>query len=113
VKSREELKREYRATPPPMGVFLVRNRSTGRFLVQATPNLKGRMNRLQFDLERASHPSAAFPADWKASGPEAFEIRVLDVLEPKDTPGWSPASDLEALEALWRARLTEEGGTPY
>jgi hypothetical protein len=38
---------------------------------------------------------------------------VLDVLEPKETAGWSPADDLEALAAMWRERLLAEGGVPY
>ena len=46
-------------------------------------------------------------------GREAFEIRVVDVLEPRDEPGWDPTDDLEQLRALWHARLVAEGGTPY
>jgi len=46
-------------------------------------------------------------------GREAFEISVLDELEPKDVPGWDPTDDLEELKAMWVARLVAEGGRPY
>jgi hypothetical protein len=96
-----------------MGVLVVRNTQNGRFQVHATPNLRGAMNRLRFEITPSTNPNVALQSDWRAMGPGAFELRVLDVLEPKDAPGWDPADDLEQLRALWHDRLVAEGGTPY
>jgi hypothetical protein len=115
MKTRGELKRDYMNTPPPMGVFVIRNKTMNRFQVRATRNLPGAMNRVRFEMTHTSGPSKSeIMDDWRALGPEAFEIEVLDVLEPKkDAPGWDPTSDLEELQGMWHARLVDEGATPY
>lgn len=116
MRTKAELKTEARKRAPAMGVFLLRNLRNGRFLVRASRNVHGAMNRLRFEL-RFEVTNAMNPVDlrleWTTMGPEAFELRLLDELAPKDAPGWDPAEDLAELEALWRARLVEAGGTPY
>jgi hypothetical protein len=113
LKSRQELKRDYREQKQPMGVFVVRNLRNGRFQLHSTVNLKGGMNRLSVEITPSTNPNVELLSDWNAMGREAFEIRVLDELEPKDAPGWDPGDDLKALESMWRERLIAEGGKPY
>jgi hypothetical protein len=113
MKTRSELKRDYKNAAPRMGVLLVSNKTNQRFLVRATQNLQGGLNRIRFELTYATSLNRELVSDWKALGPGAFEIEVLDELEPKDVPGWDPESDLEELEAMWRARLIAEGATSY
>ena len=113
MTDRRELKRAYKERAPAMGVFVVRNLRNGRFQVHATRNLRGGMNRLSVEITPSTNPNPDLLADWRAMGPAAFEIEVLDELEPKDEPGWDPADDLEALAAMWRERLTAEGGRGY
>jgi hypothetical protein len=113
MKTRRELQEEYRKRRPPMGVLVLRNARNGRFQVHASVNLPARMNRLRVELTPATNPNRALLDDWRTMGPEAFDIRVLDVLEPRDEAGWDPAEDLEELARMWRERLLAEGGTPY
>jgi hypothetical protein len=109
----KELKRDYKSFKPPMGVFAVRNTRNNRFQIHATRNLKAGMNRLKLEITPPTDPNLDLLSDWKTMGPEAFEIRVLDELKPRDVPGWDPDDDLKELEAMWRERLIAEGGTPY
>jgi hypothetical protein len=113
MATRSELKQRARERRPPMGVFVIRNRRTGRFLIHAVVNLQAGINRLQVEITPSTNPNLALQRDWRELGPSAFEIRTLDVLEPKDAPGWTPGDDLAALAAMWRERLVAEGGTPY
>jgi hypothetical protein len=113
MTTRSELKRAYKESTPAMGVFVVRNLRNGRFLVHAARNLQGGMNRLRVEITPSTNPNVELLAEWTAMGREAFEIRVLDELEPKDEPGWEPTEDLEELKAMWVARLTAEGGRTY
>lgn len=113
MTSRSELKQRYKEHEPAMGVFLVRNRASGRWLVRSARNLPAAMNRLMVEVTPSTNPNLALQADWRALGPAGFEVRVLDVLTPKDVPGWDPAEDLEALAAMWREKLAAEGCAPY
>ena len=113
VTDRSELKRQYREAKEPMGVFVIRNLRNGRFQVRSALNLRGGMNRLRVEITPATNPNVALRDGWRAMGPEAFEVKVLDVLEPKDTPAWDPKDDLAELERMWVERLSSEGGVPY
>jgi hypothetical protein len=113
MTSRSELKRAYKEVRPPMGVFVIRNVRNGRFLLHATTNLKGGMNRLRVEITPSTNPNVALKTDWDTMGAAAFDVRVLDELEPKDAPGWDASADLAELKALWHARLVAEGGTSY
>jgi hypothetical protein len=113
MRTRSELKEEYRKLRPPMGVFVVRNLRSGRFQVHAALDLRAGMNRLRTELRFSSHRNQDLQEDWRTLGPEAFEIRPLDELAPRDAPGWTPGDDLEELASMWRERLAGEGGTPY
>ena len=113
MKTRAEHKRDYKSAPPAMGVVLVRNLRNGRFIVEASRNAMGRVNRFKFEITSSTNVNPQLQADWRTMGPDAFEIRVLDELKPKDVPGWDPAEDLEQLKSMWHTRMIEEGGTPY
>jgi hypothetical protein len=115
MKTRDELKRAYKESKPEMGVLVIRNTRTGRFDVRASVNLRGTMNRLNVEVTPSTNPNRALQDDWRALGREAFEVKVLDVLEPPaDAPaGWDAKADLAELERMWRERLAAEGGVPY
>jgi hypothetical protein len=102
---RKALRRAYKETPPPMGVYAVRNVTSGRLLLGASPDVRARLNRERFQLEYGSHPSPTLQADWNALGPEAFSFDVLDTLERADEPGADPTEDLDELLRLWRDKL--------
>jgi len=104
---------EYKQTPRPAGIFVVRNTKTGRTLIGPSLNLPGILNRQKFQLELGSHPDKELQADWNELGAEAFVIEVLDTLEPGDGPVADPADDLEALTAMWIEKLTASGVSFY
>jgi hypothetical protein len=105
--------REYKETARPMGVFRVRNRVNGRFLVGSSVDVPSMLNRIRFQLGAGSFPDRALQADWKESGADAFELETLDLLEPSEEPGHDPAVDLRALEQLWLEKLGRPGEPGY
>jgi len=105
AEDRKRLLREYKQTPPPMGVFAVRNTAEDKVLLGASTNLPGILNRHRFTLEMSGHTSKALQADWNRLGPDAFTFETLDVLEPSDDPEFDPAEDLDQLLAMWVERL--------
>jgi GIY-YIG catalytic domain len=110
---RKARRREYKESPQPAGIYLIRNTSTGRALVGSTVNLAGRLNRHRFQLKMGSHPVAALQKDWKDLGETAFEFTILDHLEPREEPGYDPRAELDTLRELWLERLGAEGAELY
>ena len=106
---RKEATRKYKETPRAMGVFAIRNTSTGKTFVGSSTDMPARMNRHRSSLQFGGHPNRELQADWNSLGADAFELTVLDTLKPSDEPGADPSEDLAVLEAMWRERLSEGG----
>ncbi|WP_426757047.1 GIY-YIG nuclease family protein [Myxococcus sp. Y35] len=110
---RSDLKRSYRETPPPMGVYAVRCRANGKVLVGASANVQGMLNRIRFELTTGMDRIPALLEDWNRYGADQFTFEVLDVLKPSEEPGADPKEDLKVLEALWLDRLKPFGEAGY
>ncbi len=105
---RKEAIRQYKETVRPMGIWQVRCTATGQSLLGTSTDLPAMLNRQRAQLRLRAHRQADLQRDWDAHGEEAFTFEVLDTLEPKDDPGYSPAEDLAELETMWRERLAAE-----
>ena len=105
--------REYKETPRPAGIYQIRNTANGRVLIGSAVDVPGKLNRYRFQLRLGSHPDAELQADWNALGEEAFDLSVLDRLEPRDESSYDPTEDLAALEEMWRERLAAAGESLY
>lgn len=110
---RKELVRNYKESPPPAGVYRIRNTRTGKSLIGASPNLAGRLNRHRFQLEHGSHPDRELQEDWKEAGPDAFAFETLDELKASEEPGRDPAEELRVLLEMWLEKLEAAGEPLY
>lgn len=110
---RKALIREYKQTPRPAGIYRVRNTHSGKALVGASVDTRAMLNRQRAQLRMGMHPNRELQRDWETEGAEAFEFEVLDLLEPKDDPGYDPRADLKMLEELWLEKLGSEGASEY
>jgi hypothetical protein len=111
---RAELKQAYKEKPPPMGVFVVRNRANGKVLVGSGLNLQGMLNRIRFELSTGIHRTyPALQEDWNRHGADSFSFEVLDVLPPTEEPRSDPKEELRVLESLWLERLRPYGEAGY
>lgn len=113
IPRRKDLLRGYKDSPPPMGVWMVRNTAEDKVLLGASPNAAGRLNRERFTLELGSHPSRGLQADWNRLGETAFDFRVLDTLDASDAPDADSRRDLAELLALWIDKLALPPGRRY
>lgn len=102
---RKALTQQYKDTPRTTGIGAVRNSTNGKVLLVSSRDLPALLNRHQAQLRLNAHPNRALQADWNSVGADGFEFVVLDILAPKDTPGYDPTEDLRTLEELWLERL--------
>ncbi|MHB8080011.1 MAG: GIY-YIG nuclease family protein [Candidatus Krumholzibacteriia bacterium] len=110
---RKALRREYQETPRPMGVFRVHNTANGKSFVGSSVDLPAMLNRQRAQLGFGGHPNRELQREWREMGAQAFAFEVLDTLKPREEPGWDPAGELRALEALWLEKLSPYDAQGY
>lgn len=99
--------RQYKETPRPMGVAVLRNARNDKVFVLAGRDISSLINRNRAQLRLKAHPNRVLQEEWSAMGEECFTFEVVDTLTPPaDTPAYDPTEDLKALEALWMEKLT-------
>jgi hypothetical protein len=105
MKSRQDIKREYRERKKPAGVFQVKNTKNGKVLLGSSLNLEGALNRHKFELAMGSHRSRELQKDWNALGPDAFVFEILEEVKVRDVPYFDLSDELTLLEQIWIEEL--------
>ncbi len=96
----------YKEQKTALGVFAVRCASDGRVWVMESNHLDTHQNSLWFSLRQGGYPgNPALQQAWKAHGEAAFSFEILERL-PEDTSALLQRSELKAMAARWRDRLT-------
>ncbi len=113
VKSKQEIKREYKERKKPAGVFQVRNTRNGKVLLGSSLNLEGPLNSHKFMLTIGKHRNEELQKDWNTYGPEAFVFEVLEVVKVKDDPNFNLDDELTLLEQIWLEKLRPVGERGY
>jgi group I intron endonuclease len=102
---RKEIKRKYKQTSPPMGVYQIRNQVNGKIYIGSSKNLTGIFNRYKFQLKNGSHMNSELQKEFSQFGEESFCFEVLDNLKIQDDPLYNYDDDLKTLEELWLEKL--------
>jgi hypothetical protein len=111
---KKELKEMYKNMKPDMGVFIIRSNSDNRYFIQATPNLKGKINSVKFQLEGGVFVNRVLQREWNEKGESAFSIEILEKLEyDKDESKTDYSEELELLKIIWEERLSQKGMEAY
>jgi hypothetical protein len=101
---RRDISRRARDAFPPLGVYAIRNRTSGRVRVAASRNVRGAINRIEFELRLGSHPDKTLQEEWKRD-PDAITFEVLEWVKERADPAFDYQAELTALEELYRAEL--------
>lgn len=109
----KRLKKEYKLSRRPMGVFLIRNMVNDKVFVGVGLDLSGIINSHKFQLKMGVHRNRRLQSDWNEFGSENFAFEILDQLEPREETGDDGRKDLEFLEALWLEKLLPFGSRGY
>lgn len=109
--NKKDLKREYRETKIPMGIFQIRNLTNGKVLIGSSLNLNGIFNRHKFALNAGSHQNTALQADWNELGGDKFAFEILEELEPREN--LDDRKELVFLEDLWLEKEMPFGDKGY
>ncbi len=113
MKSKKELKREYKERQKPAGVFQIKNIANGKTLLGSSLNLDGSLNKHRFMLMSGSHRNKALQLDWDNAEPDMFAFEILEYVEVKDAPGFNLSDELTLLEQIWLEELQPIGDGGY
>lgn len=102
---RKELKKRYKETLPPMGIYQIRNLINGKIFVGSSKNLHAKLNSYRFQLEQGSHMNRELQEDYIQFGEKNFSFEVVDYLKPKEDLDYDYGEDLTVLEEMWLEKL--------
>ena len=106
MTDKKELKKQYKAVPPKMGIFQIKNLTNGKIFIGRGMNVQGKINSSRFQLEQGSHPNSELQKDFKLLGGKNFSFEVVDYLDPKkDDMNYDYNDDLKLLEEMWLEKL--------
>ena len=104
MKSRKELKEEYKQMKFPIGVFQIRNTVNNKIYVESSIDLNAIWHRHRLQLNVGNHLNAELQKDWKELGEEKFRYEILEEIEQKD-PAKDYAKEAKVLEQMYIEEL--------
>jgi hypothetical protein len=108
-QSRKDMNEQFKQRQIIGGVFLFRNTSNGKILIDASVDLKGSINRFAFAQSTGSCVNFKLQKDWLELGSQAFTFEVLEELEKGEDQSDSEfREDIKTLKAMWQEKLSQE-----
>ena len=113
MKSKQDIKRDYKERQKPAGIFQVKNTVNGKVLLGSSLNLEGPLNSHKFMLTIGQHRNEALQKEWNEYGPDKFIFEILETVKVKDDPNFNLADELTLLEQIWLEKLQPFGARGY
>jgi hypothetical protein len=113
MKSKKDIKREYKERAKPAGVFQVKNIVNGKVLLGSSLNLEGPLNGQKFMLTIGGHRNKVLQQEWNEYGADKFIFEILEVVKVKDDPNFNLSDELTLLEQIWLEELQPFGELGY
>jgi len=111
--SRSEIKKQYKQTVQPMGIYIIKNNVNGKIFLGKSKNLNGKINSNKFQLKYGSHLNKELQQDYNKYGEDNFSFEILDQLKHDNDLTKDFTKDLETLEELWLEKLQPYGDKGY
>lgn len=105
MKTRKELKEEYKQMKFKMGVFQIRNTVNNKLFIDSSTDLVAIWKRQRMELNFGSHPNLALQKEWKEFGEDKFVYEIVDELEQKENEASDYKKELKALKELYLEKL--------
>ena len=113
MKTRKELKDEYRQMKFPMGVFQIRNTVSGKIFVDSSTNMNAKWNRNRLQLNVGNHPNTELQNDWNEFGEKVFKFEILEELKHNDKEAVDYKKEVALLEEMLVDELQPFGEKGY
>lgn len=100
MKTRKELKEEYKLRKYKMGVYQIKNTMNNKIFVGSSEDLEAIWHAQKLQLDFGIHSNSELQKDWKEAGPGNFIFEILEEIKQKDDKPLENIKDVKALEAM-------------
>jgi len=100
MKSRKELKEEFKQKKPVAGIFQVKNIKNGMVLIEESLNVNSKWNRYRTELRFGSHRNKKLQKEWNEIGEENFIFSILSELEIKEDDNFNLNDEVKLLRQM-------------
>ena len=100
MKTKKELKQDYKQHQPKMGVFQIKNTVNNKVLIEGSTNISSKWNRHQTELKFGSHRNKELQKDWNEMNATSFSFEVLSELAYKEDEAVNYAEEIKVLRAM-------------
>ena len=108
IKSKNELKSQYKEREIVGGVYIIRNTLNNKILLKAETNLQGSKNRFEFSQKIGSCVNMPLQDDWNKEGGRQFVFEVLEELKKGETQTEADfKTDISILKEIWLEKLSD------
>ncbi len=101
MKSKKDLKSEYKLKKFKMGVFQIRNTVNNKIFIDSSINIDAIFNRHRLQLNFGSHPNNLLQNEWKEYGEEQFVFEILAELKQNETEEIDYAKEAKQLAEMY------------
>lgn len=113
MKTKKDLKNEYKQYKPTMGVFKIENKANGKMLLESSTNITAIWNRYKMELKMGSCKNKSLQDDWKEFGEDNFVFEIISEIEHKDDADLNYNKELKVLKEMVEAELNIESDLLY
>ncbi len=105
MKSKKELKNEYKLMKFPTGVYQITNTVNNKILIGCSTDLNAIWNRIRTQLKFGSFMIDEMQKDWNTYGEDKFRYEILSELKQDDPEKTDYSKDLKVLEEMYLEEL--------
>ena len=113
MKTKKELKEEFKQQRPSMGVFQVKNQENGKVLIEGSTNMQSKWNRHRTELRFGSHRNTQLQNDWNNLGEENFIFSVISELEVEEGESFDLNNEVKLLKEMVEEEMDMQDEMKY
>jgi hypothetical protein len=100
VKTRKELKEEYKLMKFKMGVFQIKNNRNGKIFIGSSLDLTAIWHAQKLQLDMGMHQNRDLQKDWTEYGQENFNYEILEEIHETEDKPQDYKKEIKALEEM-------------
>ena len=100
MKTRKELREEYKQKKYKIGVFQIKNTINNKILVGSSQDLEAILHAQKMQLDFGIHSNSELQKDWKEFGPENFKYEIIEEIKQTDDKPHDYTKEIKVLEEM-------------